>query len=75
VSEVYISASDRKQPVFECPRCKGEANFLGVQYRHTQSDKEVEYVEGYCDVCGWHDVHVGNCCHRSKEQRKQRGMG
>ena len=71
-NQVYISASDRNQPVFECPRCKSEANYLGVEYRHTESDKEVEFVNGYCEKCGWHDTHLGNCCHLAKAQRKLR---
>jgi C4-type Zn-finger protein len=70
-NQVYISSIDR-QPVIACPRCKGEANYLGVQYRHSLSDKEVEYVEGYCEKCGWHDTHIGNCCDRGKLQRKLR---
>lgn len=71
-SIVSISGMDRNQPVFDCPRCKGEANYLGVEYRHTESDKEVEYVNGYCEKCGWHDVHIGSCCDRGKQQLKDR---
>lgn len=70
--QISISATDRNQPVVECFRCGKEANWLGVEFRHTQTDKEVEFVEAHCDNCGHHDTHVGNCCHLGREQRKQR---